>query len=247
MDDKTRRRLESIKRIPLTDDGFVAALYSKELIARRLVTKDREPELIGAILGTPTLPMVYEGARLQLEKMIHGDSDVILWTQGDPQIQIAKCDTSRFLDLNEDQNKRGSVSVSAHVNKATGIAPELTAEKLKDKTHLIFVDDKSSQLLAAYQAILKLRESDNRDLPSDVLYIWMRRPENTKYKDLLPDGFETEEQFSKFIGGRLMSAAKPEDIPVMSHTLYFIDLDRTLIDADLWLKNVQQRIALEFA
>lgn len=246
MEAEIQKRLQKIQELILLEDGLTARTYVRDLISNDLVPKEREQEAIAAILGAPTLTTVYEGARLALEKMIHGESDVILWTQGDPQVQIAKCDTSRLLDLNEDQNKRGSISISAHNNKAEGIAPELTTEKLLNKTHLVFVDDKSSQLVAAYQSLLKLRESDHKDLPADILYIWMRRPENTKYKDLLPEGFESEEQLSKFIGGHLLSASKPEDIPVIARTLYFIDLDRTLIDADLWLKNVQERIALEF-
>lgn len=239
--------LTRIKKVHIPEEGLHPFEYAQELATQQFIPSAKIEEAVSIVLTTPTLTHVYINSRLLLQKIIYAGSDVVLWTQGDPQLQQAKCDTSGLLELNQDEHAKGTITVSAHANKIITLGNELTDKRVNGRAHLVFIDDKSSQLLAAYTELLKLKEVDKKRLPDSVSYIWMRRPSNTKTNHLLPTGFRSQEELNTFMGGSLSSIHDIEELAIRPDALYFIDLDRTLIDVDAWFLTVQKRIAYELS
>lgn len=214
---------------------------ANKLAGERVIPADKVTETAAIILTTPTSLFLYDGVRLFIQKILYSGSDVVLWTQGDPQLQKAKCDTSGLLQLAEPTT--GRIDIAPAIDKITLLGGLLSGVRVKDKKRLVFIDDKSSQLFRTYQDLLKLREVDHKQIPKEILYIWLRKDKKTK--DVFPSGFPTLAELTEFIKGKFTTASSIEELPVLAKSLYLIDFDRTLFDSEKWFQTVQERIATE--
>lgn len=238
MEDSLHKLKSILHDMEVVDPFALAELLVKE----KIISIDKKSEAAAIVLTTPTSLFLYDGVRLYIQKILHGGSDIILWTQGDPQLQRAKCDTSGLLQLAE--NTQGHIEVAAATDKIVLLDSLLTKEKLADKKRLVFIDDKSSQILRTYQDILKEDEVEHRPIPKDIMYIWLRK--DAKTRNIFPPGFPSLEELNAFIQeGTVSTSATIDDLPVFANTLYLVDFDRTLFDTDKWFTTVQERIASE--
>ncbi|MBI1863367.1 hypothetical protein HYS00_04595 [Candidatus Microgenomates bacterium] len=228
---------------PQPTDVLAPFAYADLLVQHQVIGSDRRDEAAAIIMTTPTSLHLREGSKLLVDKILHGGSDVILWTQGDPEMQRAKTSTSTLLEMG--QAAHGTISALCESDKIESLGKVITKESLEGKNRLVFVDDKAEQLLRAYQSILKLKEVDHIPIPHDIEYVWMRVDPHTSHK--LPEGFVSKEKLADFMDGRLADVADISGIPVYAQTLYFLDFDRTLFDLPRWLRVVQDRIASELS
>lgn len=217
---------------------------AKLMADNHIVPADKVDEVAGTILATPTLPFLYTGTRLFLEKILLGGSDVVLWTEGDPPLQEAKCNSSRLMEL--DDEGQGHIEISASENKVQALEKLLTKDRLDGKKRLILIDDKSTKLFDAYMLLNKAQMVDKKMLPDEIMYIWVRK--DPKTKDKFPAGFPTIDQLNDFIkNGNVTEATSIDELPVLAHSLYFVDFDRTVFDTDAWFSTVKKRIVGDFA
>lgn len=233
--------LHKIKTITYASDVLDPFAYADLLVKENIIPADKKAEAAAIVLTTPTALFLYEGARLLVDKILQSGSDIVLWTQGEPQIQRAKCDTSKLLELGD--KTHGTISALCESDKITTIGNVLTNQALEGKNRVVIIDDKSYQLMRAYQAVLKLIEVEKRAIPADIEYIWMRSNERSNKR--LPTGFETLAELNDFMGNRLNDTARLENVPVYAQTLYLLDFDHTLFDTDKWFETVQERIVSE--
>jgi hypothetical protein len=154
---------------------------------------------------------------------------------------MAKCDTSGLLQLGSEA--QGRIETAAAADKIASLDGLLSNARVDGKKRLIFVDDKSTQLFRTYQDLLKLGEVEHRKLPEDIMYMWLRS--DAKTKNVFPSGFPSLEELTKFIKGDFKPYTSVNAVPVLAHSLYLIDFDRTLMDTDKWFRTVQERIATE--
>lgn len=237
-----REILDKIRHVSQHMDVLNPFVYASLLIKENLVEPDKKTETAAIVLTTPTSLFLYDGVRLFIQKILLSRSDIILWTQGDPQLQRAKCDTSGLLQLGE--NTQGHIEIAAAHDKISVLDGLLTKERLRNKARIIFVDDKSNQLLRTYQDLINVREVEHREFPKETLYLWLRK--DPKTKNIFPEGFPTVEKLAAFTqDGTTTAAASIDELPVLAQTLYLIDFDRTLLDTDKWFSTVQERIVSE--
>lgn len=234
--------LEKIRAAELSSEVIDPFEYAGHLVSEGIIDSDKRAETAAIVLTTPTSLFLYDGVRLFIEKILHSGSDVILWTQGDPQLQQAKCDTSGLLQLGD--RAQGRIEVAAAADKITMLDGLITNDRIGEKTRIVFIDDKSTQLLRTYQDMIKLKEVEHRNIPHEIMYVWLRKDDKTK--DIFPPGFPTIEKLDAFIqDGMVSTATTIEVLPVLANTLYLVDFDRTLFDTTKWFKTVQERIATE--
>lgn len=233
--------LHRIKTLVYAPDVLDPFTYADLLVQEQIIPAEKKAEAAAIVLTTPTALFLYGGARLLVDKILQSGSDIVLWTQGEPQIQRAKCDTSKLLEMGD--KTHGSISALCETDKITAIGNALTNQALEGKNRVVIIDDKSHQLMRAYQAVLKLIEVEKRPVPHDIEYIWIRTNEKSNKK--LPTGFESIEELNKFMEHRLKDMLNLENIPVYAKTLYLLDFDHTLFDTEKWFETVQERIVSE--
>jgi len=215
-----------------------------------------ETSLTSQILRTQTESYLYHGTHEVVSNLLAQGDRIVIWTQGDPQLQAWKIATSGLSTLRKGEKARNRPNfIFFSAEDKIPAVPEIISKYLRTKTSMtdefffrraLIVDDKAHNIVAAQNIVTESRKAGilptAEELP--INFVWMRH-ELGRSKDVLPEGINMDTLLNS-----CSVANSPADLLTIrerhnqdKNLLWLLDVDHTILNTSGWRNNHYQTIA----